>query len=916
MTRDVVDLVKDRVSMVDLVGHHVQLTERGGVHVGLCPFHAEKTPSFKVWEDHAKCFGCGWRGDVFAWLEQRDGLTFREALQQLARQVGVELREDPEAERRRQERQARTALMRRAAELYHAQLGQEQRAYLHRRGFRDEFIAQYLIGFARPGVLHGLATPEELLAAELWKRSERGVYDGLAGRLVFPIWGRSDEIVGLVGRVLTDEHTPNKFIVVPSGSASLLNERGLRDPAGRHEDGRFVYLCEGDTDTAAAVQAGLPAVGVRGANGLRDDMADLFEGVRRIYVCADGDAAGLHLIEKAGSLFGNRARVVPIPDGEDVCTLLAAGHDLRELANRAVPYVDWVLARLPADVTGDQRQRVVAQLIPVLSRMGRIEAEICAKRLARHLGVTVAAINEELRTARQRAEQNGNGHGHSHGLQGLGVIWQDKVRINPVQFVHDDAMHLCVPLPTWVEDDDGRREQRIEPHVVSSRRDMWRLTPEEMARRGLDYSERKAPRADVVLDRWSRASSPFSIKGYLDGHAQVEPVSLLAEVRDHFRRYIWYPNDHYYDLLALWVVGTYCFLLFRSFPYIHLHSYKEAGKSLTLNVVRGLAWNAVASSSVSPAAMYRTIESCSPTFLIDEAERLGARKRDAEEVDDRLEILKAGYTVGTPVLRCSGDNHDVQSFDVYCPKIFGSIAGIESVLSARMITLRLARVPAGVPLQEFRDDQATRALFQATRDKLHCWALEHGAVIAQRIEDGLDEALRGFGAYAGWADLRNRDRELWSPILTLAVLFDDCGVETGTVVDRDQLLTVRMLRLAREVVEQRRAREAQEQFEVALVEGVLEFLDTYQADRPSGLQDWYPSNALLEYLRSTESLDWLKDTRQIYRELEKCGVIADRSRDWCALKRLGSSKQVRAVRLERRRVLDAAEHLGARMPEL
>lgn len=895
---NVIDEIKDRLDLVTIVERDIRLERASGHYVGCCPFHSEKTASLHVWSDHYHCFGCGAHGDVFTYVQTTKNLDFKEALRELAREAGVTLREDPETAKRREQHLSRVAILRKVADVYHELLARNQDAldYLHRRGFTDAFISDYRIGWAPGDVLPcaGLSVSELQDVGLL----NRAVQDYFRSRIIFPVWGRyADEIVDLVGRVFPDE-SERKYLKLP-GPLTLINERGLRGQ-------RTVYLCEGDTDTATLVQAGLPAVGVRGVHGLKDEFVSAFDRVETIYVCADADEAGLQLVRRAGEVFGNRAHVVMLPDGEDVNSYVGQqGHDLAALAAAAPTYLDWLIGHIPAEITPEEIDRQVKLFIPVLLTLGKGAQEAYAKRVARALGITVGPVREEMREALD-ARKNGHANGHQDVavLNQAAIIWQDKTLINPAQALVDDAMMTVVFLDKLVTDQDSGVQKIVQlPHVITSRREVIELDEATMYARGLRFAPSKVPTASVLGQRWSVADSPHSVKQYVDGGVSVSPTDVYSEVVSYFQRYLFYPNPFYHDFLALWTIGTYFFELFPAYPYVHLVGTKRCGKTLTLDIIADLAFNAVVGTSLSSAGAYRTVESCSATLLLDEAENLQRREKN-DEPDDKIEILKAGYKRGARVIRCAGDNHEPTGYEVYSPKIFGSIHSIDRILADRVITLTLARKRPDVKLDEFRPSEIASVLHR-TRDKLYVLMLEYGREIAERFRDGI-----------GWDGVTDRDRELWTPILTLAEFFDDALIEEKGEqnVDPRDFLTYRMRRMAQDTVVDRIARDRLEQTEVLVIEAVLEYLE--QPTSVPVVEDFYATKPLFEFIQAHEGLEWMKSIRQVYAELERTTAI-NKSKDLAQKRPKGadhSTKLVRCIRLNRVRIEDVAKRLGARIP--
>ena len=192
--------IKSKLSVLEVVGETVQLKRAGTAYKALCPFHAEKTPSFIVNPDREtwRCFGCGEGGDIFTFVMRRDGLDFREALERLAEKAGVELsertaREDRERKRLRDALESAIAWYREV--LLQANLAERARAYLHERGLTVETLDRFTIGYA-PNTWDALVkrlvgkgyTNAELIGAGLASQSNRGgVIDKFRGRIVIPI---------------------------------------------------------------------------------------------------------------------------------------------------------------------------------------------------------------------------------------------------------------------------------------------------------------------------------------------------------------------------------------------------------------------------------------------------------------------------------------------------------------------------------------------------------------------------------------------------------------------------------------------------------------------------------------------------------------------------------------------------------
>ena len=212
--------VKSKLSVVEVVGETVTLKKAGTTYKGLCPFHGEKTPSFVVTpaRETWHCFGCGLGGDIFSFVMQRDGSTFPEALRTLAARAGVEIDERTKRE------DARRARLRQVLDtsiaFYHAVLtgskaGGPALAYLKGRGFTDQTIETFQLGWAPSGwdqMARQLQAKRDIRAEELVEvglaspsQRGRGVIDKFRARVIFPIRDANGHAVGLGGRLLEGE---------------------------------------------------------------------------------------------------------------------------------------------------------------------------------------------------------------------------------------------------------------------------------------------------------------------------------------------------------------------------------------------------------------------------------------------------------------------------------------------------------------------------------------------------------------------------------------------------------------------------------------------------------------------------------------------------------------------------------------
>ncbi len=311
------DTVKERVDIFQVVSEHgVILKKSGRGFTGLCPFHNEKTPSFHVNPDTRsyKCFGCGESGDVFTILEKIDGLTPAEALKTLAERAGVELtsRRDP-AE---QEREKRLLAANDTAHFYFRQAlrgtdrGKEVARYLGDRGILPETVEKFGLGYA-PDSWDGLVgylrkkgySDEEVVAAGLVGRSDRGLFDWFRDRLIVPIKDGRGRIIAFGGRAMRPDqrgkYVNSQGTVLFNKSATLYALDAARTAIRKQN---AAVIVEGYFDAIALHQAGFENTVASMGTALTEDQYHVLDAMRieRAIVAFDGDAAGQNSAERRG----------------------------------------------------------------------------------------------------------------------------------------------------------------------------------------------------------------------------------------------------------------------------------------------------------------------------------------------------------------------------------------------------------------------------------------------------------------------------------------------------------------------------------------------------------------------------------------------------------------------------------------
>jgi DNA primase len=365
-TPQFLDELRQRLSLVQVISRKVKLTRRGREHMGLCPFHAEKTPSFTVSDDKGffHCFGCGAHGDVIGFVMRSDGLTFPETVERLAREAGLPIPVSSPEERERTQRQATlVSAMETAAAWYEQQLklpvGRQALDYLKQRGLSEATISRFRLGYAPEGrtalreALAKAGVPLELAieAGLIGKGEDGNIFDRMRGRVIFPIADRRGRVIAFGGRIL-GEGQP-KYLNSPETPLFHKGRTlyGLGQALRPARDAGEIIVAEGYMDVIALAQAGFAqAVAPLGTALTEEQMGELWRLVSEPTLCFDGDSAGeraaARAAERALPLLkpGQSLRFALLPAGEDPDTLIIAqgAAAMRKVLDDALPLAEMV----------------------------------------------------------------------------------------------------------------------------------------------------------------------------------------------------------------------------------------------------------------------------------------------------------------------------------------------------------------------------------------------------------------------------------------------------------------------------------------------------------------------------------------------------------------------------------------------
>ena len=411
----------NRIDVVDIIDKRVTLKKAGANYLACCPFHQEKTPSFTVSpsKQFYHCFGCGEHGSAISFLIEYEGLTFVDAINDLANSIGLKVPNDaPHKIENNAENSNLEEIIKIASIYYQKQLRVSPKAinYLKSRGLTGEVAKEFSIGYAPEGwqnlkIAFKKYEDESLVKAGLVVRNEKGkYYDRFRNRIIFPIYSDKGKIIGFGGRIIDPEDTP-KYYNSPETplfqkSYELYGLLASRKPI--REKG-YVLVVEGYMDVVGLAQNGIRnTVATLGTATTAFHIKKLIRYTQEIVFCFDGDNAGRSAAWRAMnnslvSVTDNiQLKFLFLPDTHDPDSFVKenSAKEFELLAQNSMPLTEYIIKYLTIGndlVTSEKRVKFLNEIKPILNELTAPKLlMIFKKRIAELINLEVDEINEIL----------------------------------------------------------------------------------------------------------------------------------------------------------------------------------------------------------------------------------------------------------------------------------------------------------------------------------------------------------------------------------------------------------------------------------------------------------------------------------------------------------------------------------------
>ncbi|MBP7088993.1 MAG: DUF3631 domain-containing protein [Candidatus Omnitrophica bacterium] len=360
----------------------------------------------------------------------------------------------------------------------------------------------------------------------------------------------------------------------------------------------------------------------------------------------------------------------------------------------------------------------------------------------------------------------------------------------------------------------------------------------------------------------------FSAKGigfFLEGKYEINIQELYQKIYGYIKRFICFPDEAYLTYATLWVMGTYVFMLFRYYPYVWLNAEKGSGKTLLMEILSSIAFNAELITNPTESVIFRDISNNLITMFIDEVEQL--RKRDKDTYGSVISLLNAGFNKAGVVKRTESTSKGsfvVKAYTAYSPKMFAGINEIDDILQDRTVRIPLLRKKDNETVQRYKETPEIIELQRSIRDDLYVFALTYAKEIAENYHKLDPEILKNM------SHLNNRELDIWEPIFLLANLVD--------TYSHNKNLTTAMEALIRKSLEEKQSDNISQNETYKLLTVLKAMLDELTPLNDGTETKVFEAARVLEYFKATEDFDWIEKTNLLTRRLKRVKVVSEQRR--------------------------------------
>ncbi len=421
---DLVDEIKNRLGVVEVVSQYVQLKKAGRSYKACCPFHSEKSPSFVVSPEKQiwHCFGCNKGGDLFSFVQEFESIGFTEALELMAERCGLKVEDYRKTTKRvnKSEKDEFYNCHELASQLFEEQLhntndGKKVLEYLDKRGVNLDTVKDFRLGFSpdeydflypkllKKGISKNVLIKSGLVSAK--NLAADSVYDKFRGRLIFPIFDYLGKICGFGGRALKSGQMP-KYLNSPENV--IYNKSkvlyGFSHAKGKIKEKDQIILVEGYFDVILPFQEGVENIVATSGTALTPGHVKLIKRLtKNVITCFDADSAGFEATKRAYNLMSDsdlKVKSVGNLEGKDPADFVLNDLDaFQKEVDSASDFIDYYISRLISENNIDDfegQMKVVDELLPIFKKLGSIQKDHYIRNLSNRLGMKEASLYDAV----------------------------------------------------------------------------------------------------------------------------------------------------------------------------------------------------------------------------------------------------------------------------------------------------------------------------------------------------------------------------------------------------------------------------------------------------------------------------------------------------------------------------------------
>ena len=933
MYQDLFDQLTEK-KVIDFL--EIDFVLEGETYKGLCPkkHSSDSGKSFHIGSKRFHCWSCGVGGNLIHLIElvkfgtvskkvfSENYSKARDIACDIAgisrfRQPNLSAKELEAIEKQQREQNTIEEVLTRATVLSHIFLLKRiKKDYILKLELNKSDVIRFKIGYCYSGLLKDLLKEFNIDEISLtgFITGKNGKWKTvLRNRFLFP-YIKDGQTVYFSGRLPIGKDGV-KYKKMPSWNEKTpFVSKHLRNNVYYNEDAikgaARLVLSEGITDCIIGSKNGFSTIASGGVN-IKNEMLDRLLGLTRnidyLYICFDQEdsKAGETASLKIAKYFLEHQReikiiVLPFEKGKTDIKLFFLKNqreDFIRLIENSKTLIEFKIGKIEPI---SDRMMLTKDLRPIFELISLVDnitmnnyLNYLLKNTFHFKSTDIQVFRTEIKRMQKEKLSQGKDAKKLTPSSNLQALSQGLDFVNNVLYytIFDQQ------LEEYSDPETGQVSTRLIqiPYIASSEREFIKATPENLLKKKLFFD--KTLLASMRLSgQWDIQGSAYSITNFISKQKTVDVGLLFLEIKKYFDEYIIFPRKNISNHFTTLIMASYLIMVFDTIGYVHLHAEKQSGKTRVLEILEGLGYNTMLSSSISDASVFRVIESMRCMLLTDEAENLDpSAKAQMNNPSEKLQLLNSGYKKSGAAIRIEKfDNQLVpMKYSTFCIKVFAGTKEINPILRDRTITYLLKRAD-GEKIKNFMPS-ALQGEWRGIKNKLYFFAME----AAGRISDIYRYELPII--YKDVLDknqITSREYEIWSPYLSIAKYIDE-------KTNNEYKVFSSLIKISNRTIEYKKYLES-DSWVNRLIALIFDYMQ--QNKNNDDLKDYYNLTDMSNFIRGNEGFENLNSntlTRNMYGKLH-----LTRPNDKIRIRRQGENVRDTWVKISEHKIIEAIKRHG------